>query len=146
MKQGTGDRGAGPPLGSWLWTGKKHSIELAANFTAEMEAAGIIRKTNSPWASRVVLVGKKDGSVRFCVDYRDIRTRSFVFRTALYRSPSNEAIDRARQELPATFRATLGGAGRGQQGSRGRAAVGHKCGTCGSALQDYVCKRTRPKS
>ena len=36
----------------------------------EMEAAGVIERSDSPWCSPVVMVMKKDGGKRFCVGYR----------------------------------------------------------------------------
>jgi len=37
-----------------------------------MQDNGVIQPSNSPWASPIVLVRKKDGTMRFCIDYRKL--------------------------------------------------------------------------
>ena len=47
-----------------------HREEMAQ--VQRMLSSNVIHPLNSPWASPVVMVGKKDGSLRFCVDFRQL--------------------------------------------------------------------------
>ena len=42
----------------------------------EMLDVGVIRPSNSPWASAVVLVQKKDGKLWFCIDLQKLNPRA----------------------------------------------------------------------
>lgn len=46
--------------------------ELVENTIKELSDRGIIRPSNSPYSSPLVLVPKKDGSLRLCVDFRRV--------------------------------------------------------------------------
>ena len=41
-----------------------------------LQESGLIRPSTSEWASNVVLVKKKDGSWRMCIDYRDLNLKT----------------------------------------------------------------------
>ena len=53
-----------------------HWYDEVCKHLREMLEIGAIRKSNSLWASPVVLVHKKDGSLRFCIDIRRLNART----------------------------------------------------------------------
>ena len=47
-----------------------HEVEEVWQHIQEMLDGGAIRPSQSPWCNAVVLVQKKDGKFRFCIDFR----------------------------------------------------------------------------
>ena len=55
----------------------------------DMQKHGVVQPSSSPWASPVVLVPKKDGTLRFCIDYRRLNS---VTRKDVYSLPRVDDI------------------------------------------------------
>jgi len=64
--------GHNPPFRQPLRPQPRAYLPVIDNLVHEMQTQGIIEPCQSDWASNIVLVKKKDGSIRFCVDYRKL--------------------------------------------------------------------------
>ena len=53
-----------------------HQYEDVKQHLKEILEIGTISKSKNPWASAVVLVRKKDGSLKFCIDLRKLNSRT----------------------------------------------------------------------
>ena len=59
-----------PPIRQPVRRTSPQQREQVRKLLDEMLMSDVIEPSTSPWASPVVLVAKKDGSTRFCIDYR----------------------------------------------------------------------------
>ena len=66
------DTGSSPPVRQPVRRLSPHRRGEVKQLLSRMLDQGVIEPSSSPWASPVVLVQKKDGSIRFCVDYRKL--------------------------------------------------------------------------
>lgn len=83
------DTGDHPPIKQHPYRTPMIRREQMAKMIDDMQKQGIIQPSSSPWASPVVLVPKKDGTTRFCVDYRRLNA---VSRKDVYPLPRIEDI------------------------------------------------------
>lgn len=68
--------------------------EVICRQVKEMLQDDVIQPSRSPWASPVVLVEKKDGTLRFCVDYRKLNK---ITKKDVYPLPRiDDSLDRLR--------------------------------------------------
>ena len=66
------DTGNAAPIRQPVRRVSPHRREEVRQLLDQMLQRGVIEPSASPWASPVVLVQKKDGSMRFCIDYRKV--------------------------------------------------------------------------
>ena len=68
------DTGDAKPIRQPLRRYPPAHIEAISQHVDTMLQQGVIEPASSPWASNIVLVRKKDGSFRCCVDYRGVNS------------------------------------------------------------------------
>ena len=66
------DTGSARPIRQPLRRFPPAHVEAISKEVDKLLAQGVIEPASSPWASNVVLVRKKDGSYRCCIDYRQL--------------------------------------------------------------------------
>ena len=98
----TVDVGDTPPIRQHPYRVPLAMRETVKKEIDKMLELGAIQPSSSPWASPVVLVEKKDGDVRFCVDYRKLNQ---VARFDAYPMPRVEEV--LERVGPAKFISTL---------------------------------------
>lgn len=75
------DSGGHPPIRQQPYRTPVVRRQKVNEMVNAMQGQGIVHPCSSPWASPVVLVPKKDGSLQFCIDYRRLNsvTRKDVY-------------------------------------------------------------------
>ena len=75
------DTGSHAPLRQRPYRVSAAERQIISEQVDDMLKRAVIQPSQSPWSSPVVLVRKKDGSIRFCVDYRRLNkiTRKDVY-------------------------------------------------------------------
>ena len=66
------DTGDNPPIKSNQYRVSDKERQVIAEAVNDMLEKGVIEPCSSSWASPVTLVPKKDGTIRFCIDYRKL--------------------------------------------------------------------------
>jgi hypothetical protein len=69
-----------------------HELEVLANYIEENLRSGFIRPSSSPVGAPILFVKKKDGSLRLCVDYRNLN--SVTIKNQYPLPLINETLDR----------------------------------------------------
>ena len=69
MKIETGDH---PPIKLRPYRTPLNTRKIIDKAVDEMLEANIIQRSRSSWAFPVIIIEKKDGSSRFCIDYRKL--------------------------------------------------------------------------
>jgi hypothetical protein len=60
------------PISKWPYMMSVEELEELKKQLTELQEAGYIRSTSSPWGTLVLFLQKKDGSQRMCVDYKSL--------------------------------------------------------------------------
>lgn len=68
------ETGSARPIRQKPYRVAPYERKVIADQVKEMLQKGVVQESSSPWAAPVILVKKKDGSWRFCVDYRRLNS------------------------------------------------------------------------